>query len=140
MTDGLADIVRSRRLGLGLTQDEAAEHAGVSVSTWRNLEGGRMSGFRTRTLVVIAKTLQIPVAEFFALTAFSMVGERDNAIQLASAHQALNGSSSGRDATLWQTAKMLGDLPDDDLAAIAHLVQRLHGSMAVEPDRDEPSK
>ena len=35
----LAGSIRARRVGLGLTQQEAAARAGVAYRTWRRLEG-----------------------------------------------------------------------------------------------------
>lgn len=37
----LAAAIRARRTDLGLTQEEAAEAAGVSARYWRSLEAGR---------------------------------------------------------------------------------------------------
>lgn len=37
----LATAIRARRTELGLTQEEAAEAAGVSARYWRSLEAGR---------------------------------------------------------------------------------------------------
>lgn len=38
---GLGEYLRARRLELGLSQAEAAERAGISETTWRNVERGR---------------------------------------------------------------------------------------------------
>lgn len=37
----IAQAIRQRREALGLSQDDAAQRAGLSVSTWRNAESGR---------------------------------------------------------------------------------------------------
>jgi DNA-binding XRE family transcriptional regulator len=52
-----AEAVRMRRAELGMTQAEAAQRAGVAVSTWRMIEAGRTAGFRTLTLVAVARGL-----------------------------------------------------------------------------------
>lgn len=62
-----AQYVRQRRKELRLTQDDAAQKAEVSPSTWRKLESGDMEGFRTSTLVAAAKALELDVPEFFLL-------------------------------------------------------------------------
>jgi transcriptional regulator with XRE-family HTH domain len=53
----LGTIVSRRRAELGLTQQQAAEQAGVAVTTWRMIEGGRQSNFRTLTLAAVARAL-----------------------------------------------------------------------------------
>ncbi len=48
--------IRRRRIDLGLTQEEAASRAGISPTTWRNLELGRQ-GARALTLAAVAAVL-----------------------------------------------------------------------------------
>lgn len=48
-----------RRGYLGLTQDEAAQRAGVGVTTWRLIEGGKAQP-RPTTLAAIARALNWP--------------------------------------------------------------------------------
>ena len=50
--------VLQKRLDLGLTQQEAADRAGVSLSTWNLLETGNQRRFRPLTLAAIAKALR----------------------------------------------------------------------------------
>lgn len=49
--DRLASAVADRRLYLGLTQHQAASLAGVSDTTWGQVENGRHVGQRTLALV-----------------------------------------------------------------------------------------
>lgn len=53
----LAGHVARRRAEFGLTQRQAAERAGVAVTTWRMIEGGRQTNFRTLTLASVARSL-----------------------------------------------------------------------------------
>lgn len=54
----LGDYLRGRRLELGMSQADAAELAGVSETTWRNVERGRNSP-RPATLGAIAGALRV---------------------------------------------------------------------------------
>lgn len=53
----LASRVKSRRLELGLTQNEAAEAAGIRQQTWQAIEDG--STLKPRNIVGIAKALKV---------------------------------------------------------------------------------
>ncbi|HUG87105.1 MAG TPA: helix-turn-helix transcriptional regulator [Euzebya sp.] len=53
-----AEAVRRRRAELQLTQEDAAEKAGVAVTTWRMIEAGRTNSFRALTLVAVARALE----------------------------------------------------------------------------------
>lgn len=56
----LANRVKSRRLELGLTQNEAAEAAGIRQQTWQAIEDG--STLKPRNIVGIAKALRVEPA------------------------------------------------------------------------------
>lgn len=58
----MIDMAKIRRLreGLGLTQDQAAEKAGLgSRQRWNDIESGRKSGVTVETLERIAKALGV---------------------------------------------------------------------------------
>lgn len=54
----LASVVARRRAELQLTQQQAADRAGVAVTTWRMIEGGRQTSFRTLTMAAVARALE----------------------------------------------------------------------------------
>jgi transcriptional regulator with XRE-family HTH domain len=56
----MARAVRVRRGTLGLSQDDAAQLARITPSTWRNIEGARRSGYRDATLVMVSLALGWP--------------------------------------------------------------------------------
>lgn len=56
----LGSVIRTRRVELGLTQDEAARDAGLSVATWRLLETGGRTGYQELTLMAAARALRWP--------------------------------------------------------------------------------
>ncbi len=61
----LADNLRRFRAAAGMTQEQAAEAAGLSRAAYRNLEGGK-SEPRTSTLARLARALQVPLADLVA--------------------------------------------------------------------------
>lgn len=58
MASTLGQRIRERRVALSLTQTEAAARAGISPTTWRNLELGRQQP-RTLTGAAIARSLEV---------------------------------------------------------------------------------
>src|SRR3954465_13494660 len=52
--------VRDRRLHLGWTQQEAADHSGVSLATWRLVELGGRDRYQDLTLRGVSKALGWP--------------------------------------------------------------------------------
>ncbi|MTD59093.1 helix-turn-helix domain-containing protein [Amycolatopsis sp. RM579] len=66
------DGVRGRREELGLTQQEAARKAGMSLATWRRLEvvdDDREASFRRTTLQAAERVLRVPAGGVAALRA-----------------------------------------------------------------------
>lgn len=59
----LAELVRAYRRRAGLTQPETARLAGISAAALRNLEQGRVTAPRERTLRGLARALRLSVAE-----------------------------------------------------------------------------
>lgn len=51
----LASNVRAARLGLDLSQEEAAHRAGIAVRQWQRIESG--TGVTLRTIVAVASAL-----------------------------------------------------------------------------------
>lgn len=56
----LGDIIRERRLTIGLTKSEAARRAGVSRGTWHDVESGRRSNMLADTLNLFDQALGLP--------------------------------------------------------------------------------
>lgn len=61
MTESVAQVVRRRRLELGLSQAAAAELAGVSRKTWCDVELGYRRG-GDDTLALMTAVLQLPAS------------------------------------------------------------------------------
>jgi transcriptional regulator with XRE-family HTH domain len=61
---GFGEGVRLRRLRIGMTQEELAERAGVSVRGLRKLEAGDISRPRPRTVRALAAALGVHTAEW----------------------------------------------------------------------------
>jgi transcriptional regulator with XRE-family HTH domain len=61
--------IGKRRSALGLTQQAAAQMAGVSVATWRRLESDSKARFRQSTVRAIEKVLRLPQASLEPLRA-----------------------------------------------------------------------
>lgn len=56
--DGVSRLIQERRLARGLTQEEAAERAGVSVGAWRSTESGTRRP-RPHTFAAILDVLEL---------------------------------------------------------------------------------
>lgn len=61
----LAREIRRRRRALSLTQEQAAQAADVSISTWGNLEAGRQTDPSPTTAAGVARALGWP-SDFLA--------------------------------------------------------------------------
>jgi transcriptional regulator with XRE-family HTH domain len=123
-----AQALRARREAVGLTQDEAAHLAGISSSTWSNLENPHYPAFRPRTLRKAFRALQVPE------DAEVREADTDEVIEVVT-HQPFAARSSARESG-WtqqrsrraeQIAQDLHELDEDDLEVVAHLVDRLRG-------------
>jgi len=64
IADCLGANIRHRRVALGLTQEDLADHVHVSVETVRNIEKGR-KWVTTRTVTRFAKALKVPELDLF---------------------------------------------------------------------------
>ena len=64
--DTIGRAVRRRRRQLGMTQQEAADHAQLSLRAWNQIERGHREG-RDRTLVAIETALGLPERSLLAL-------------------------------------------------------------------------
>ncbi|MFF4880239.1 helix-turn-helix domain-containing protein [Micromonospora sp. NPDC000668] len=72
--------MRERRVELGLTQQEAAKRAEVSVATWRRLEtASELDGFKADNVKGFARALRLGVAEFHQLMGSEEVAKADAA-------------------------------------------------------------
>lgn len=81
----LGRLVRQRRLALGMTQAEAADHAHVSVGSWRNLESGRRRP-RPATFAAITASLGLTADDVHQLHAIEARQGVDRARQELVAH------------------------------------------------------
>jgi transcriptional regulator with XRE-family HTH domain len=64
IADCLGANIRHRRVALGLTQEDLADHVRVSVETVRNIEKGR-KWVTTRTVTRFAKALKVSEPDLF---------------------------------------------------------------------------
>jgi transcriptional regulator with XRE-family HTH domain len=64
IADCLGANIRHRRIALGLTQEDLADHVRVSVETVRNIEKGR-KWVTTRTVTRLAKALKVSEPDLF---------------------------------------------------------------------------
>lgn len=72
--------VRERRVELGLTQQEAAKRAEVSIATWRRLETtNELDGFKPDNVKGFARALRLAMAEFRQLMGSEQVAKADAA-------------------------------------------------------------
>lgn len=77
--EALATFVRQRREELRLTQEQASRRAGVSKSTWQQIESGEGGGARNLTLHAIATPLEVDATVLFGLRA-GEIGAADAAL------------------------------------------------------------
>ncbi|WP_276676033.1 helix-turn-helix domain-containing protein [Selenomonas artemidis] len=61
----MLDIVKDRRLALGITQAELANKSGVSRATVSDIENGKKVSIKTETLMRLAEALGVKVKDFF---------------------------------------------------------------------------
>ena len=54
----VATHVRARRLGLGLTQKEAADLGGISEPTWGLIENAKQDSYKARVLSGVCRAMQ----------------------------------------------------------------------------------
>lgn len=73
----LAEFVRARRVELDMTQNEAAQRAGVSRRTWAEIERGTRTSSTELTLSQIDQALQIPEGTLFRMTAQSLLNRAE---------------------------------------------------------------
>lgn len=123
-----AQALRSRRRVVGLTQDEAAHFAGISPSTWSNLENPSYPAFRPRTLRKAFRALQVPEDAAIDET------DTDEVIEAVARLPFDAGAAAGvavetqqRSTRAVQLARDLHELDEADLEVVARLVDRLRG-------------
>ena len=64
----IGDVVRTRRLAAGLTEDDAARKAGISRPAWSDIERGAVRRPRVRTLESIARALGVELDDLRSQT------------------------------------------------------------------------
>lgn len=64
----LGDMLKQRRLALGLSASEVARRAGIDKHTYINLENAERGRPAMESVQVIADALAIPIADVFAIT------------------------------------------------------------------------
>lgn len=77
----LASEVRQRRRSLSLTQEQAAELADVSVSTWGNIETGRLTDPSPTSAAGVARALRWP-ANFLEMVAAGQSPSADRTLAI----------------------------------------------------------
>jgi transcriptional regulator with XRE-family HTH domain len=66
----LAEFVAARRQSLGLTASEASQRAGLHRSYWGKLESGAYIAPAPSTLTKIARALEVPFEDLYALAGY----------------------------------------------------------------------
>ncbi|MDP1581600.1 MAG: helix-turn-helix transcriptional regulator [Candidatus Didemnitutus sp.] len=65
----LRENIRSARLNCGLSQEAAAEKAGLASQHYQDIEAGRRTGLRLITIEKIADALQVEIWQLFKMGA-----------------------------------------------------------------------
>lgn len=65
-TSSFAELIRSRRVELGLSASQAARNAGMTPSTLTRLENGESATPTAPSLQALGEALDIPTADLFA--------------------------------------------------------------------------
>mgnify|MGYP001589287977 CR=1 FL=1 len=60
-----SDIIKAKRAGLGLSQEQAAALAGCTVSTWRGVERGTVQNPTMDTCLGIARALRCELSDIW---------------------------------------------------------------------------
>lgn len=117
-TEVLASRVSRRRADLGLTQQEAADRAGVAVTTWRMIEGGSQTNFRALTLAAVARALGLEVDHLL---------DPSTTVPAITPGSDMPSATASRDneSLASMLAEQMSVLPPRDLLLIQALVGRL---------------
>jgi DNA-binding SARP family transcriptional activator/DNA-binding XRE family transcriptional regulator len=76
----MADVVRAHRHQAGLTQQELATRAGLSLAALRDLEQGRRSRPRPGSLTALAEALRLNASQAAELTSIAAAARRRSAL------------------------------------------------------------
>ncbi|WP_125580759.1 helix-turn-helix domain-containing protein [Lacticaseibacillus suibinensis] len=71
MIENISKLIRSRRKRLGLTIEQLAEEAGVSVSLLSRVERGDVTNISIKKLAAIGEALGLKVSDFFVAEDFA---------------------------------------------------------------------
>ena len=118
-----ASMLRRRRQVAGLTIDEAARLADVSVSTWHNLENPEKLGFRPKTLRRALDALNVP-----ADTLVEDGADEEGIEQALSQAPPLAGAAAAEHepfSSIDELSAKMRRLGDDELSAVSALVDQL---------------
>lgn len=72
----IKDLIKSRRIELGLTMKELGDAIGVSEATVSRYESGQIANMKRSTIIALSKVLNIPTARFIDCDTDSEI--RDN--------------------------------------------------------------
>ena len=60
----IKDLIKSRRIELGMTMKELGDAVGVSEATISRCESGQIANMKRTTIIALSKVLGIPTARF----------------------------------------------------------------------------
>lgn len=60
----IKDLIKSRRIELGMTMKELGDAVGVSEATISRYESGQIANMKRTTIIALSKVLDIPTARF----------------------------------------------------------------------------
>ena len=60
----IKDLIKSRRIELGMTMKELGDAVGVSEATISRYESGQIANMKRTTIIALSKVLGIPTARF----------------------------------------------------------------------------
>lgn len=60
----IKDLIKSRRIALGMTMKELGDAVGVSEATISRYESGQIANMKRTTIIALSKILDIPTSQF----------------------------------------------------------------------------
>lgn len=133
---GVGSWVEANRFRLGLTQAEAAERAGVSVSTWATLEAGGRN-YRGewiepspghRTLARIAQALEVPLRQVYEVTGTAIPPHLEQVVAERAdmgSHQVTGAMAEITPGTAALSGVDISDLDEADRQVVVDLIESL---------------
>lgn len=105
-------LVLAERLRRGWTQEDAAERAGVSPTSWRMLESAGQAGYRALTLARVAQVLDWPPDAFIMMLAGGEPDSTDPALASMLVDERINAMEERLDAVAAQLEEVIRRLDE----------------------------